>query len=746
MQVTKTLKDKRLQFETFLIILTILLFLFRTILPFLLIPFILSYSLLVIYSLFTYKKQLKPLLIDYINNYLLLITLLVIILISFLFSNKIYLIILKDTLNSIVLFSLFYFATLFISGKKDLRVFVNMFMYVMLFFAILVTVNGLGKLLYIFKDYVDPNQIGNPEIISNSYFKLDSSFGLLPVIFGLICCFYLLFYRDSIVEKVILNLLIQFFSVFIFFSGSRRGFVILVGIIIILISTQVLRFVTKNVKIKRLSSISIIFFISLFSVGCIIFYSTYRSKDRVLKLVGSQNPSLAKENITFILQKYANTFGNKRTHLDVFNEFWNVVPADPESGWGTMIHKTIFPLTGKNVEIVPTNSKGYLLDNTTRSNSWNGNSYSYTLIGHKNVDDNNIVKASVYCFVSDDFNGDWVRLSSEDAADGEVAKYYNLNSKGTWQKLELAHKCTKGNVRIFLYFAKFGVNDFTSLKGNVIFAYPQVEVINRKDSIIGFLDTYVDTLQKFQLLKNDNILLVNQLIPVFSKQIYKNIVPALLNKDIFEKDKIQICYYSLKQNKNIPVYSLALIDFFSIKWFNNANLTNIKNSLQHWATHLISEDTIYHRYKNNLLADTISAQFIGPRLIRWKFALEIFTKEYNYKQKLIGGGFNHLNWYGYYFLKDKTKSDWPHNPVLSVLLYSGILGLSLYLFFLYKVFYLYFKYAKEYPLLFIFFIITFFFSFFSGGSPFDPPIMGFFVILPFFINSVHKKDSIQLKN
>jgi hypothetical protein len=45
----------------------------------------------------------------------------------------------------------------------------------------------------------------------------------------------------------------------------------------------------------------------------------------------------------------------------------------------------------------------------------------------------------------------------------------------------------------------------------------------------------------------------------------------------------------------------------------------------------------------------------------------------------------------------------------------------------------------EYKMLAIFFLITFFFSFFSAGSPFDPPIMGFFVILPFFIHSINKK-------
>ena len=44
-------------------------------------------------------------------------------------------------------------------------------------------------------------------------------------------------------------------------------------------------------------------------------------------------------------------------------------------------------------------------------------------------------------------------------------------------------------------------------------------------------------------------------------------------------------------------------------------------------------------------------------------------------------------------------------------------------------------------LAFIGFLITFFFSFFSGSSPFDPPIMGFFILLPFFIHSIHKNDN-----
>ena len=139
----------------------------------------------------------------------------------------------------------------------------------------------------------------------------------------------------------------------------------------------------------------------------------------------------------------------------------------------------------------------------------------------------------------------------------------------------------------------------------------------------------------------------------------------------------------------------------------------------------INEDTTYYGYKSEIFVDTVKNSIIAQRLHRWQFAWQIFLKEYNWPKKIFGGGFDYLNWYGYYFYKDKTRSDWPHNPFLSVLLYSGIVGLLLYIFLMYKVVYYYWLYRKAYPILGIFFLITFFFSFFSANNPFDPPVMGF---------------------
>jgi hypothetical protein len=128
-------------------------------------------------------------------------------------------------------------------------------------------------------------------------------------------------------------------------------------------------------------------------------------------------------------------------------------------------------------------------------------------------------------------------------------------------------------------------------------------------------------------------------------------------------------------------------------------------------------------------------------LRRWQFAVQIFLKEYGFLRKLFGGGFNHLNWYGYYFDNDKTATDYPHNPLFSVLLYSGIVGLFLYLLLLSRAIIYYYAHFKRFYILAIFFLISSFFSFFSAGNPLDPPVMGFLIIMSTFIHTAFKETS-----
>jgi hypothetical protein len=137
----------------------------------------------------------------------------------------------------------------------------------------------------------------------------------------------------------------------------------------------------------------------------------------------------------------------------------------------------------------------------------------------------------------------------------------------------------------------------------------------------------------------------------------------------------------------------------------------------------------------------VNNYFYSDREDRYLFSIELWKKNYTWYNKFFGHGFEYLKWYGEKYLKIPGSNDWPHNPFLTVMLYSGIFGLLLYFWLLFNVIRLYIKIRKTFSIAFLCFILTFYFSFFSGSNPFDPPIMGFFMLLPFLINSAQETDS-----
>jgi hypothetical protein len=434
------------------------------------------------------------------------------------------------------------------------------------------------------------------------------------------------------------------------------------------------------------------------------------------------------EEITLKCYRYIKIVNPKKNYYDFYQEIWapNFDPNNPDSGWGRRTHKTIFPLTGINSDILPDKAKGYLMDSTCNADPWDGNAFSPTFIGlHSNkVKNNDIIELSVFCFVSDDFNGDWVCivLTNNDGPWIDY-NYYDMGKKGTWQKLIVRKTVSSGFVSRILYFSKSGVKNFSSLKGYVIFAYPEFSTVNNNDTVKAYIEP--------------SLLEQNSSINICKRNNLSNVT---VNKELinYTKNIRQIDYL-------IPSkYISSSFTFFPLFSENiNYNLRSDKDPIRNWVAKFISEDTTYYPCKSNITAIKEVSEFGTDRTSRWQFALQIFNKEYSWKQKIFGGGFAFLNWYGYYFLGDKTKSDYPHNPFLYILLYSGIIGLFLYIYLLYKVFFYYIKYIKEYYIFFIFFLITYFFIFFGGGDPFNPPIMGFFMMLPFFIHYIHGKESIK---
>lgn len=329
-------------------------------------------------------------------------------------------------------------------------------------------------------------------------------------------------------------------------------------------------------------------------------------------------------------------------------------PKNPES-YTSSTFKKEYPLEGSNSNIVPEGVAGAKYDKTTEGKQWKDFYHSTTLFWGVEAEPGDSVFASVYCYVSPDFNGQEARLEIRGKVSGATTGKYNFNARGEWVLLQAKGIVTeKGWVYGAYFFSQKGVPDFSTLTGHVTFAYPQLVVKPAKGLSI------------------------------------------------------------VKTNS-------ASLKFASWPFLpENVSLS----------------DSIADDFKFSMEGD----RFAGPRVDRWRYATHLFMNEYSFTQKLLGGGFTYTIKFARKFHPDEPQRDYdyPHNPFLSVLLYSGIIGLIVYLWFLGFALYLYYTYRKEYWLFGLIFIVTFFYSFFSSNSPFDPTFFGVMSVLPYLIHFTKK--------
>jgi hypothetical protein len=676
-----------------------LLFIFRGSLPAFKYPFIILYSLVIIHFVLNIKVKVTDVKL-FLRSYLLIIVLVIFFSVALFSTYKLYLVIVKELINTSVLLSIAFFYTLIINSEKQLNIALNNLVNWVIMLSTFIAVVWLFDFIRIYLPNSNGIRLFDSQII-------DYNFAILPALFGIVS---ILLKLPGIVLKsrqYQLTFLLILLYLQLFLTSSRRGFIVSVTILVLIFIIYAVSFFVRKEWISNFArSIRpfLLIFVAIFLSGYLfVKHTTFDTKTALFKNLGIGNGIGLMNEITEKYLKFINIFDPGKSITELFDEVWSprMDPKDPDSGWGKRIHKTIFPLSGKNSNLIPAGVKGYLMDNTCNAYVLGGNAYSYTNVDMDAnlVPDNDTIKSSIFCFVSEDYDGDYVYMALL-ANNGTSTAYahYNLDQKGIWQELKILMPVSSGRVSTYIYFTKTGATSFSNLKGYVIFAFPQFTNISeaKRASVGGTGNT---------TLPEDS---------------------SLINYD--RSGTLGSDYKAILLTVN-PINSLSGIPF-----------TSAGDPIRNLALRLFPEDTTYLSYKSNLRVDPISNKFGEDRILRWKFAWQIFNVEYSWKQRFFGGGFSFLNWYGFYFLHNKTKSDWPHNPFISILLYSGIVGLLFYCFFLCKVFYYYIRYRKKYPLVFIFFLITFFFSFFSAGSPFDPPMMGFFVMLPFIIHTVYKKE------
>lgn len=497
--------------------------------------------------------------------------------------------------------------------------------------------------------------------------------------------------------------------------------------------------------------------------------------------------------------------------------------------WAERKYKEFKPNIGINAGIVPVNSIGYLVDKESdfvQSKS-SRNYVTYTRIGKKNVLNEKRYISSVYCYVSKDFNGDKVKLGSWGKFFGSSSDYYDLNRKGEWQKLFLNNYGDSSYVEPFLYFEIPDNKIIEWLKGYVVFACPEFDILDYSPSnpssyskttfkqeyplvgessgiipqnVTGFRLDRTAIGMKWKNIYHSTTEFLN--IPTFSGDSISASVYCYVSDDFDGNDvrleikgKIKgqtIARYDLKNKgkwvkleiktlsdgnervsgilffsqkdvsdfstlKGHVTFAYPIIKVVKSKTTNVSQFNRVKKSnetkifkssffpLLQIFSNAINSAPDSLNVEPQFHKEMIKDHFSGPRLDRWRYALYIYKHEYKWWQRIIGGGFGFTRKFANMFNEPEVKHDYdyPHNPFLGVLLYSGIIGLIAYIWFLFRAIYYYWLYKKEYWTLGLCFGVTFFFAFFSANTPFDPAIMGVLTILPYFIHYYHLKENLQ---
>ena len=261
---------------------------------------------------------------------------------------------------------------------------------------------------------------------------------------------YIISKKISKFQIIIYNILLFIFSINFLLSGSKRGILIFFLLFILIFSTQLLSLFVNNLKIKQLGKNTsyYLFSFSFFIIFIIyIFFNTsVYYKNNILERIGVKSIWFTKRKISETIYRYVH-FIDKDINGDViYQKIWQPVldPKDPDAIWINRMYKTVPVLSGKNVEIVPAGTKGFLFDKTTFEGGDSTHAYYSPCIKQDTVNEGDSILTSVYCYVSENFDGNAAAIRAEGSLIGNLDIFYDFKNKGCWQKLVLPLKCKQG--------------------------------------------------------------------------------------------------------------------------------------------------------------------------------------------------------------------------------------------------------------------------------------------------------------
>jgi hypothetical protein len=189
---------------------------------------------------------------------------------------------------------------------------------------------------------------------------------------------------------------------------------------------------------------------------------------------------------------------------------------------------------------------------------------------------------------------------------------------------------------------------------------------------------------------------------------------------------------SLKDSSTVAITNISLVDLNRDPSLPaKIKFTEKKDSLPTIIDSETKEDL--NKFTNKLYS---------ARTNRLTYSWIVFRDSLSSRNKIIGGGFRYLSYFMFTF--NEPTYDYPHNPIVSSFLYSGIIGGLTYLLFLIIGLYYYFKYWKYHSFFFWIYIIGFYYGFVSANTHFSTQIIAIFSLIPFLTKYVSDNERSSL--
>ena len=390
----------------------------------------------------------------------------------------------RDFINVSSVLVFFFIILYLIKSHNELTSVISLLRKFVILSSTIVAVLGLAKLYiqllgYKF-DFLIVEEMGYP---SGASLAIDDNFSSLFCLFGIIFCLPLLLKKHSFYHWLLIQLVLFLLLFNIFLSTSRRGIIFAYGILLVFVIIWFLSVFHKNEKFKKFRNNSFGFGIfSVIAVSIIAYLVLFvPSLERNKRLAFSNYDQGEVQYFVNLMTLSINSiFKGEAEYQNISERIWQTTfdPRYPYTGWASGNYSQVPELTGENIEILPEGAMGAMIDKTVSNTFWNGNAYYHSKLFEKEITHGERYLASVYCYVSPDFNGDLVGLFSEGNIKGFKRAHYDLKQKGNWHKMLTSFYADSGFFSTGLYISKLKANSFDSLNGYIIFAYPELRKIN----------------------------------------------------------------------------------------------------------------------------------------------------------------------------------------------------------------------------------------------------------------------------